>query len=347
MTDDIGKSVRCCRYRGCSITNFCYRTDVEFLCREALYSSGESSVYEYEYERLLYRIAESPSDALGFSYYHKVAAGLIETDVDSAFVNHKDGELNGKDVEGNSPLHWAALKANVPALKALLRARADVDTTDNMGSIPLHCTSRSGNQRCMELLLMAGSSVFVGNTNGWQALHYAAAYQDNREMLDTLLIAGANIHGRNHYGNSALQLASGADNLYSIITLLAAGADIDNEDTDGDTALSDAIHYGRTRIAKVLLDHGAGIQHRNRYGRTILHQLATYGTIDMIALFMSRQLGCLNVDEEDDKGLTAWKTMQHRPALPEGFQEAFEALLARCKEQGVAGSSLNPVEVGG
>ena len=308
-------------------------TGAQIICKRLLLSSGSGEVIEKELRRLLYRIPESLSDILELSYTHQVAAGLIRSESDSVFVDHDEHEV---DCGGKTPLHWAAYTANTPALRGLLRARANVKAQDYYGNTALHmAVNISGKgQRCAELLLLAGSDVLTKDRDGWQAIHFAAI-QDNTEMLDILVPAGADIHTRNNDGCSPLQWACIRDKAENVTALLAAGANIDGRDNDGDTPLFDAIHNGHAKVVQLLLSNGAGFEHQNNYGHTILHILALYGTLGTIAPFMSEtlELGNLDVDTKDNQGHTAWEALQDRPAPPEGFVQAFEVLLAMCKAQ--------------
>ena len=140
------------------------------LCRKMLVQ-GNGMSCEYEYNKILHRIGGSQSDILGFSYIHKVAIGLVQADMESV-ANHDTRELNHKDSQGRSPLHWAALRANEAAVRALLRARVNVQAKDYEGKTALHCAAISRSQRCIELLLIAGSEVAAKDQIGYQPLHW-------------------------------------------------------------------------------------------------------------------------------------------------------------------------------
>ena len=306
------------------------------LSQRALSAPHGSSV-EYECRKLLCRIAASPSDVLEFSYFHKIITGLVKADIKSIIDGRTyEHELNRGDCEGMTPLHWAAFQENVPALRALLQARADVEARDNSERTALHWGARSGNQRCVELLLIAGSDVHAKDRFGYQALHYAMLFTDNKELLDTLLIAGANIHDRTTEGCPPLQGACVYNRTNNITALLTAGAHIDSQDNDGDTPLLDSIHNGRAQAVELLLHHGANISYESGNGRTVLHHLALWGNLETITPFMSCQscqLENLDVEKRDKRGRSASEELQDRLAPPEGFRNAFGNLLARCKAQ--------------
>ena len=284
--------------------------------------------FEDEYNRLLHRVGESYADVLELSHIHKVATGLISADYDS-LRNYDTHDLNDRDSQGRTALHWAALRANLPILRLLLRARVEIEATDNEGKTALHFATMSRSQRCIELLLLAGANVFAKDHIGYQPLHWTVSCQNDIETLETFLMAGADVRTRTHHGTTALQLASLYDHPDHARALLAAGADIDAQDNDGDSSLFDAIHIDRQEIVELLLSHGASIEDENKNGHTILHILALWGSVSTIAPFMSYDLERLDSSKRDKSGQTAWEALQDR-STPDGFKETFEALLARC-----------------
>ena len=321
-----------------------YSTDVQLLCRRILQPKHKGQTIN-EYKRLLYRLAVSPSDVLEFSYVHNVAVGLIAADLVNILNDPSyNCESNAADCHGMTPLHWAAIKGNLPALRALLRAQVNVGARDHEERIPLHWAACSGSHRCVELLLIAGSNVLAQDRSGYQAIHYAARYSDDKDMLDTLLLAGADIHSRTIYGGTALHLASTYGQPNNAMALLVAGAHVDEPDNDGDTPLLDTIIHNETRTIDSLLRYSADIGHRNKYGQTILHLIARYGTSDIIMPFMSCQLETLDVDQKNNEGLTALDVQRNCAKPYDGFRDAFEALIVRCRAGRDSSLNAEPVE---
>ena len=315
LVDELSKCIAFCRI------NLRHRTAIQYLCERMLVSRSRGSVVEYDYSRLIHRTGEVPAHAMEFSRYHKVAAGLIEIDIESFLVDYDDCQLHSEDYSGKTPLHWAAYTANISFLRTLLRARANINAEDHRGRTALHLAAMSGNQRCLELLLIAGSNVLASDSHGLQALHFAALFgSDDKEILDILLMAGADIHSRDLYGATVLQSACNSHKVNQTIALIEAGAQIESQDNDGDTPLFDSISHGHAQAIQMLLSYGASFSHQNKYGHTVLHKLAQYGTLDTIAPFLSLVgLGEVDVEARCKDGRTAWETLQNRPAPPEGF----------------------------
>jgi ankyrin repeat protein len=53
-------------------------------------------------------------------------------------------DINVKDQEGRTPLHYAAASANPDAVKILILASADINATDSNGKTPLHWAVEHG-----------------------------------------------------------------------------------------------------------------------------------------------------------------------------------------------------------
>ena len=307
----------------------------------------DAILYEHEYNRIFYRIGGFQSDYLEFSHIHKAVTGMIQADIESIMANCDKRELDHRDSQGRTPLHWAALRANVSALKALLCARVDIEAKDYDGKTALHCATISESQRCIELLLIAGSNVLAKDQSRSQPLHLAMMCQNDEETLDILFMAGADVRNKNISGATPLHFACTFNNIDHATVLLRAGAILDEKDNDGDSSLFDSIQQGHAQFVQLLLEHDASIDGQNNHGYTVLHMLALWGTIETIAPFMSCQveLGKLDVEKRNKEGHTAWELLQDRHAPPDGFQEAFEALLARCRSERNDSTSADPVKV--
>ena len=96
----------------------------------------------------------------------EVMCGYIET----ASV-HPDATFEGKP----TALCYAALHANCPLVRYLLRAGANASHRDGMGMTPLHYAAIGGSESCIESLIGAGAPVNAANHSGKTALALAAA----------------------------------------------------------------------------------------------------------------------------------------------------------------------------
>ncbi len=123
-----------------------------------------------------------------------------------AMLLERGGRTNMKDAMGLTPLHHAAGAGNVPALKALLAAKADVRAVDNAGSTPLHWAAARGRVETATLLLAAHAGRDAADGEGQTPLHMAVA-AGHLEVARALLDAGVEPNLLNRRGQNALSYA--------------------------------------------------------------------------------------------------------------------------------------------
>ena len=170
--------------------------------------------------------------------------------------------VNGKDKNGDTPLHYAAENDNPEIINALLNAGANVNKQNGFGQTPLHTAVRyNDNPEIIAALLNAGASVNEKNTFGSTPLHFAAANNDNLEIIADLLNAGANIHEKTFLNGTPLHAAAWNNaNPAIIVALLNAGANIHEKDKNGETPLHHAArHNDNPEIINALLNAGANV----------------------------------------------------------------------------------------
>jgi ankyrin repeat protein len=78
--------------------------------------------------------------------------------VDAVFRAYPEANVNAKDRKrGNTPLHWVAIRNNVPVIKALLNRGANVNAMNNDGVTPLMFAAQGGHSWLLQVLLNAGA----------------------------------------------------------------------------------------------------------------------------------------------------------------------------------------------
>ncbi|XP_041940161.1 BRCA1-associated RING domain protein 1 [Alosa sapidissima] len=108
--------------------------------------------------------------------------------------------------KGETPLHLAAIKGDVEAVKRLLEQGADPNLKDNAGWTPLHEASNHGHAAVVEALILGGSLL---NTPGYQndsPLHDAVR-NGHAAIVRLLLEHGASQSVLNMFGLRALDCA--------------------------------------------------------------------------------------------------------------------------------------------
>ena len=100
--------------------------------------------------------------------------------------------LDAVDRDRWTPLHHAAIRANVEILTLLVEAGANVNAADSDGCTALHFAPSTRALACVEVLLAAGASVNARNVSGRTPFD-AALSNDKRRWWPLFLRAGAQI----------------------------------------------------------------------------------------------------------------------------------------------------------
>jgi hypothetical protein len=134
--------------------------------------------------------------------------------------------LNTKDWNGWTALHWAAGGGHETVVRLLLDNGAGVDVQSNGGRTALQLAASCGHEAVVRLLLEDGAGVDVQSNSGRTALHWAA--EDGHEAVVRLLLDnGAGVDVQDRYGLTALQRAADGEYEAVVRLLLDNGASVD------------------------------------------------------------------------------------------------------------------------
>jgi hypothetical protein len=149
---------------------------------------------------------------------HSATAAPASLEIVAALID-AGAEINVKDNEGNTPLHFAVKRINrekFPTrdyegiIRLLLDKKADIHIVNSGGATPLHTASAfRADPSAVELLIQAGANVngkALASFGGWTPLHGAAA-RNSAGIVAVLLKHGADPTARDAKGLTALQVA--------------------------------------------------------------------------------------------------------------------------------------------
>ncbi|KAF3929781.1 Ankyrin-2 [Dactylella cylindrospora] len=167
------------------------------------------------------------------------------------------------DLDGATPLHWAARLGNITLLKRFLKVGSRLEavwpqvdgSTDRSEATPLHWAAIEGQLDCMVVLLDAGANIEATNTWNRTPLHLASRF-GHFQVVKLLVERGANLEARRDTNETPLHFAVEEDRLEVVNYLLDVGAEIDARGSRG-TPLNFARQQGRTRIVELLESRGA------------------------------------------------------------------------------------------
>ncbi|PYS36357.1 MAG: hypothetical protein DMG14_24700 [Acidobacteria bacterium] len=158
----------------------------------------------------------------------------------------------------------AVKNRNIATVRTLLKQHADPNAADIDGTTPLIWAAHNGDAEIGKLLIAAGANVQATNRYGVSALIEAATLGD-APMIDALLKAGADPNSTYGAGESPLMLAARTGSITAVKLLIDRGANVNGADEfKGYTPLRFAATENQPEIAKLLIERGADINARSR-----------------------------------------------------------------------------------
>ena len=160
---------------------------------------------------------------------------------------------------GKISLSSFGYEENIEAVKKTLADGADVNAKDDNGLTPLHWAAGIGHKEVSEYLITMGADVNAAETvSGMTPLHFAAAL-DQKEIVELLLASGADVNAKDVNGGTPLHIAAFRDQKETAKLLIAKGADVNAKMVSGakkgNTPLDAANETGNTEIADLLRKH--------------------------------------------------------------------------------------------
>ncbi|HTV77388.1 MAG TPA: ankyrin repeat domain-containing protein [Steroidobacteraceae bacterium] len=154
----------------------------------------------------------------------------------AAALSMVDGkaDVNARQDDGTTALHWAAYHDDLPLLRRLLRAGARANVANDYGSTPLAEAAEHADPEALRLLLEAGADVESANADGQTAL-MTVARTDVVEAAKVLVAHGANVNAHEKWrGQTALMWASAQSQPAMVQFLIAHGAAVNARETQRD-----------------------------------------------------------------------------------------------------------------
>ncbi|KAL8884365.1 MAG: hypothetical protein Q9215_007564 [Flavoplaca cf. flavocitrina] len=235
-----------------------------------------------------------------FNRLHKLIVELESGDLGAELALGTVSNVDGRDVDGWTALHWAARRGNSDAVALLLAYGADPRLiTWNERRSALHLAAPSNSALCVQQILQ---------------------WRQGNAMVDLEL--------RDVYGFTPLHVATELNAVTTTAFLISSSADLNARENFGSTPLLSAIGENRVEAAGVLLRYGADYKIVNKIGDNILHIAANIATVPMVVLLTKARMRGLDLEARNFEGLTVAELVERRKAeVPEAFPRAFDRLI--------------------
>jgi uncharacterized protein len=204
-------------------------------------------------------------------------------------------DVNVRQADGATALHWAAHWNDLGTADLLIRAGARVNSATDLGVTPLYLAAEIGSGTMVEKLLAAGADANALPATGVSPL-MVASRAGSLQAAAALLAHEANANTKeNAQAQTALMWAVAQKHADVVALLIKRGADvhartkstemlvvrgdpaqvpsstsIDNVQTGGSTPLFFAARNGDIDCARLLLDGGADVNERAADGNSVL-----------------------------------------------------------------------------
>ncbi|HTM03312.1 MAG TPA: ankyrin repeat domain-containing protein [Vicinamibacterales bacterium] len=140
-------------------------------------------------------------------------------------------DVNKPSADGTTALHWAVRGNDVELVSMLLAAGADARASNRYGVHPLNLAAENGSATAIDLLLKAGADPNMTSDAGEPVL-MTAARSGHVDAVQRLIAAGANVNVREPWFGETAMIWAAADNHGDIVrALAAAGADVNVRST--------------------------------------------------------------------------------------------------------------------
>lgn len=228
------------------------------------------------------------------------------------------------DPSGSKAMHYAAILSPALSLEKLNALQAgQLKLADNFGHLPIHVAAGKGNLEAIRFMLANDASLLNATTHKGLTPLIVAIQQGQIDAALILLEHGANANHQlpNELFPLYLAIQNNFAGLAKLLLAKAPSLKVDIALNNGMTALHLAIEYRLFDVAAELVKRGAPLLGRRKSdGLSPFHIAACVNNIDLIHLMLSRGVP---VNDALDSGKTALHI-----AAEKGHIELVKALLA-------------------
>ncbi|CAB0033789.1 unnamed protein product [Trichogramma brassicae] len=250
-------------------------------------------------------------------------ADLLKTFFEISDEQTRPVNVDTRDSEGQTPLHYAISHRHKKVFELLLRRNADPNLADNDGSTALHTICMADDDDGWAKMLFEISEeknkqvqIDARGMNDFTPLHHALVNEELREVAELLLRKGAATNLVDREGSTPLHtVCEYADDEDRVRMLIEISNEenkpvvVDARDKLGRTPLHLALARGNGQVVKYLLKLGADPNLADENGFSPLHVVSKdlYDDAEFLTLFcdVSKEVNRpLQLDAQDKNGRT-------------------------------------------
>ena len=124
----------------------------------------------------------------------------------SRLLLQHNADVNGKENNGRTALHWALINEDDDAVQLLLEHGAEVHHRESeKGRTPLILAVQNGRVDIVRLLLQHNADIEAKDLAGQRALHWTNS-NGNIKVVRALLERGADVHARDYFDRTTLEI---------------------------------------------------------------------------------------------------------------------------------------------
>lgn len=220
------------------------------------------AAYQGWHDGLYYLLAKGANcliaDNCGRLPLHAVTYFSSENSLEVLLQHLSLQDVDTRDNEGMTALHWAAFHGRTGHVKLLVGKKADPLSRDTDGKLPLHWAAQNGFvSTCQAMLDVSDSHNLINGKDfsGRTPIHLAAAAGQYHVLVELTAVPFANCEAVDNEGRTALHWASATGHAHCVAHLLRLGSDKNAEDKHGGMPLEYAQQGHFTECCQLLTDH--------------------------------------------------------------------------------------------